>query len=211
MADDIQNIGTGVEIFPQSLVPNFMAEPTVNFQVSRDLRSYEGTATEIDILTLFTPWIAKVRFDFDNKIDEYNFINFFHNRIGMLEKFWFIHPKGTFELKDPLVSGESTLVCYPNLFNLLSLGIERIYLRLINGDLIVRQVVNCTYSSVTDEMNLELATQINRDIDPEDITNFGRFLLVRYNNDTLRINYESDGHGIAEVNLYELVREYETL
>lgn len=207
MADDYQDIGSGIELFPYT--PNWQSRPGSTLSIARDVRKYSGTAVEIDQLTTKTPFVSDATFLLDGHERIYEIVDFFVSRLARVGRFWYRHPTAGFTLKEFAGVGGSNLVCYPNLANLLFEGHERIYLRYnASGDYMSRKVNNVSYDDVDDDISLTLNTILDRDTDPGDVQEFGRLLLCRLDIDTLTINFEADGIGVVKLRFYELVEEY---
>lgn len=207
MADDWQDIGSGIEIFP--IDPNWISSPETNVLVARDIRRYPGTATEVDVLQEKTPFQVTCQFLLDTDADNYDFIDFFATHYARVHRFWFKHPKRSFTLKKNSNAGGGSIYAYPNFANLVFQGYERIYIRFkSSGDYMSRKVVSALYNDLNDEVELVLDTVLDRQVTVGDVAEFGRLLLGRYDIDTLTIKYQSNGVGVGQIKFYELVEEY---
>lgn len=205
MADDWQDIGSGIDLFP--LEPNWASEPETTINIARDLRKYEGTATEVDVLTSKTPIGVDCQFLLTTDEENYTFIDFFVSHKARLNRFWFKHPKRAFTLKEFAAAGSDQIKVNPNFSNLMIQGYERTYINVL-GEYISRQITGAIYDEVNDHVILTLNTITDRDLYPEQIYEFGYLILCRYDIDTLTLDYESDCVSVAKVKFYELVEEY---
>lgn len=207
MADDYQDIGSGIELFPYS--PNWQTNPDSNLNLARDLRSYSGTVVEVDQLTTMTPFTSDATFLVETHERIYEIVDFFVNHLARVHRFWYHHHASGFTLKEFAGVGGSSLVCYPNLANLFFEGHERIYLRYkASGDYMSRKVNSVSYDDIDDDIALTLNTVLDRNTDPADIEEFGRLILCRFDIDSLTIRFEADGLGVLRIRFYELVEEY---
>lgn len=207
MADDYQDIGSGIEVFP--ITPNWTAGPTVAMTISRDLRKHPGTQTEINQVTDFVPFRADAQFMCENHERLYELIDFFVGRKARVERFWLRVPMTGFTLKEDAISGAASLVCEPNVANLAFLGHERIYLRYkASEDTMSRKVNSVTYDDIDDDVTLVLNTVLDRDTNVADVVEFGRLILCRFDIDTLTLKFPADGFGTMRLQFYEVIQEY---
>lgn len=208
MADDLDDVGT-VEFFP--FTPNFVSSPNTNLSLLRDLKEYPGTTKEIGQVEEEIPIQCSCKFELDNMDDISSMFDFFHSKRGMAIKFWFRHPAQAFSIKEGIVNGNNTMVCYPNFSQFVYQGFERIYFELASGDLLARKVNGIVYDDVDDDITVSLNTTFDRDLTSDDIINIGRLILCRFDNDILRTNCASSQHLSFKLDFYELVREYSTI
>jgi hypothetical protein len=209
VADDLQEIGSGVPVFP--LYPNWAKEPNTTIGIVRKIVEFRGTAQTLISFLEEVPITFDAGFTMTTKEDEYNFIDFFNARRGKNQKFWVQHPKIAFELKASAGTGATSLNCYWNAAESNYVGFERIYILMKTGDLITRHIQNVTYNEITDVMQIDFATGLDRDLNLDNYWRIGRFLLCRYDEDALNMKHKTDLVSEASVRFYELIREYSLL
>lgn len=209
MSDSLLDIGVGEYIFP--LTPNWVTLPTNNFMITRYLFEYRGTSSKIEEQNEEVPIIFQARFDTSDKENEYDLIEFFHNTYGRTKRFWIRYPKTMFDLTEAAANGNDFLRCQPDNFQLIHAGHERIYILMNDGDIITRHVTGASYSEANDEVTLNLATAIDRDVTLTNYTEIGRFLLVRFDSDEFVLKLDSDNRVQMAQKFQELVRDYSDL
>jgi hypothetical protein len=208
VADSLLDIG-GEDVFPLDL--NWSSRPKQNFNMSRYLRNYAGTITEIEEKNPENPIIFQASADIYDKETEYDYLTFLHNRRGRTVRFWIKHPKDLFVVKDDLANGSVAIICEENNAHLSFQGFERIYLETVDGDIITRHVSSIVHDAANEEVQLNLATAIDRDLPTDDILVCGRFLLVRFDDDRNRMKIYTDHHVSFTQRFFELVKEYSEL
>jgi hypothetical protein len=207
MANDFEDIDyPNIPIFP--LLPNWASEPGSEILLARTIHEYRGTAQRLISFTPDVPISFDASFTTYNKEDEYLLIDFYNNRKGKNERFWSYHPKIAFELKQDMGSGATALVCLPNYAEAQYQGYERIYIVMNDGDILTRKVNNVIYDDLQDELSVEIATALDRDIDEDGYTRIGRFLLSRFDEDELNLNHKTSLTTETDLRFYELVQEY---
>lgn len=208
MADDYQDIGTGIEVFP--FTPNWVSRPKSKWVIARDLRVFPGTLTEVDTLSTRAPFDCEAGFLLINMSDVYDMIDFFYNRKARVYRFWFRNPVESFSLKEASNAGGAGLICFPNLADVFYEGYERIYLRYKDtGDYMSRKVNNIIYDDNDNDIELILNTVLARSTTPDNVEEFGRLTLCRFDIDTLTLNMKSNTVAEVQLKFHELVREYE--
>lgn len=208
MADSLLDIG-GEPIF--EFTPNWASRPKQSFQITRYLNQYSGTATEISEKNPEVPIDIEAQFEFPTKEDEYNFLTFIHGRIGRVNRFWFKWPKQLFTIKTALSNGSTQIIVHKDNSSLSLQGYERIYLDLSSGDTITRHVTTATLDDPNEEVELDLATGVDRDIAIDEVLQFGRILLVRLDEDLIRLSIENNFASYTTLRFHELVKEYSEL
>lgn len=200
-------MGSSPIYFP--LVPDWSQLPSLSFGISRDLVSFAGTAAVLSSITDLTPLSFELSFMTNTKEDEYNLLTFLHQVMGKSKRFWIEYPIKQFELTGTALSGSSSIEVEPNGFNKISQGNERCFWAMNNGDLIVRKIDEANYDSDTDVLTLVIDTDLDRDIAPTDYFIFGRFLLCRLDEDTIKQEIESDLVSNWSMKFTELPAEYD--
>jgi hypothetical protein len=208
MADSLLDIGTE-EVFP--LEPNWATKPGHTYTMTRYLNQHPGTVTEISQKNPESPWVVTARFDIQSKEEEFELLSFIKDREGRVGKFWFKHPKNMFSIKDALSNGSTQVIVYEDNFHLISQGYERIYIELLTGDIITRHVSSADWDEDNEEVQLNLATGVDRDIAVDEVLRIGRFLLVRFDDDMFRFDLDTDHKSMIRLRFKELVKEYSDL
>jgi len=207
MADDLDGLG-GLNLFP--LEPNWERNPASGFKVARYFQSYPGSAQTLEQLTADVPISFTLEFMTPTKEDEYNLLDFYHERLGRLERFWIKYPIQTFVLKEDHNTGASALKCYPNLAENIMRGDERIFIEMHDGDIITKELTEVSYSVGDDATSLALDTSTDRDLTADNGNHWliGRLLLARFEQDTMKIAAKSNEVSTVGLKFYELVKEY---
>lgn len=194
-----------------SWTPNWTSLPNAALDLARLLTEYPGTVQILDRITDDVPLSFTGTFLLDTRATEYAILDFFIARRGRLERFWVQHPVKCFTLKATAGSGSTAMRCSPNRAPDVFSGVERIYIHMKSGDVLTRQVSSATYDTINDEVDLVLASPLDRAITTTNHDGFGRLLLARFDNDALVQKIESDGVGEVDLGFQELVREYAEL
>jgi len=135
-------------------------------------------------------------------------VEFFEQMCGRLNRFWLPIWKKDFTLAGPVSSGSTTVKITRCYFKEAFQGYERIWFRFKNGDNVVRKVASIGLEGDLEVLTLE--SPVDRQINDEDLLCFSRFVLVRFEEDTLAYDYQKDpAVAKAEVVFRELVQEYE--
>jgi hypothetical protein len=208
MADSLLDIGAE-PVFP--LEPNWISTPKQSFNITRYLNQYPGTISEISEMNPEVPISLEAEFDLKSKEDEFTFITFIHTHLGRCVRFWFRWPKTLFTVKDPMSNGSVGMVVHKDNSSLSLQGYERIYILLTNGDVVTRHITNAVLDDANNEVELTMATALDRDIALADIDRVGRFLLVRFDEDLFRLKIINDHKSTVNLRFQELVKEYAEL
>jgi len=206
--DSLLDIGGETE-FP--FLMDWSTNPINKFQITRNLFEYRGTASKIEQQNPETPINVEADFYFENKEAEYTFLDFIHGRIGKTKRFWLRHPKQMFRLTEGVSNGSVVMRCEPNNFDLFHVGHERIYIEMNTGDTLTRHVENATYDSVNEELNLEIASAIDRSIDLTNYYIIGRYYLMRFDVDAFRLKIISNTKSQISLRFVEVIRDYDAL
>ena len=207
MADSITAMGSSPIYFP--LVPDWSNPPKIGYGISRDLIQFAGTASILKATATVVPLKFELSFITTNKDDEYDLLGFLHSIRGKNKRFWIEYPIKQFELKNDANSGATSLECYNNGFEKISKDNERIFFAMKSGDLIVRKVTDSNYDSSTEVLTLVIDSALDRDIGASDYFIFGRFLLVRSEDDTISQEIETNELSAWSMKLVELPNEYD--
>lgn len=206
MADSLLDIGTE-QIFPFS--PNWIKDPKQSIVMTRFLKSYPGTATEIEELNKEAPIKQEFSFTVYNKADELALLSFIHDHKGRIIRFWIKYQAQSFKLSQPITINAPNFYVEHNDFNLSYVGYERIFFEMNNGDIITRHITAVTEAG--DELLLDVNSTFDRDIGLTDYVTLSRIVLARFDDDDFTFNIETD--VVSEINMrfYELVKEYSEL
>lgn len=207
MVDSLDGLGSG-EMFP--LMPNWVMNPTTNLMVGRYYQTHPGSSFIIEELTPDVPMVIELGFMLE-KEDENTLLNFFHERKGMLQRFWIKDPKNAFVLKETATLGSSVLKCEPNSAQDSMRGDERIWIEMVDGDILTREVTSVDYYAPDDEVQVSLNTTVDRDVTLTNHIIIARLLLARFAFDTLEIKGQSNIIGETNIRFRELVKEYTTV
>lgn len=205
MADDYDDVGT-FEIFP--FTPNWGKRISRDLILGRFIQKYLGTSSALVSYTDNVPEVVKIGITIYTKEDEYNFIDFYVNHKGKLNKFWLRSPVREFTLKEPAVSGSGAILVHRNGAVSQYQGYERIWILMNDGDILGRKVANVTDDAINDRYSLTLGTPLDRDLTVSNHVLIARLLLGRFNEDSLINDYETDRVSEEVMLFQELVKEY---
>lgn len=208
MPDSLLDIG-GEEELP--VEPNWESLPQNELQINRFLFEYRGTASEISEKNPEVPIVFEASFDLTNIVDYYTFLEFIHNHIGRVKRFWLRYPKQMFIPVEGVSTGSVNIVCEANDFHLVHVGHERIFIETTDGSTITRHVTNASYDEADNELTITVATPIDRDISVDEFFRVGRYLLVRFDDDNFKLRLYSDMNMEISQRMVELIRDYDDL
>lgn len=210
MANDFDDIDyPNIPIFP--MFPNWAVVPSSDIVLARTILEYRGSAQRLIPFTGDVPISYNAKYTAYNKEEEYGAIDFWNERKGKKERFWTYHPRLAFEIKYDIGAGATSLACYHNYAESQYQGYERIYILMNNGDILTKHVTNVTYDELQDELVVELATQLDRDVTLTNHYRIGRFLLSRFDEDEMTLTHLTDGATEFNARFYELVKEYDEI
>jgi len=202
MADELYNLES-ISIFP--FTHNWVNNIGIEYQMNRDTTQFFGTGTDILIYSSLHNLFFSIDLTLKTKEDIYNLLDFFNTKKGQLQKFWVYGSRNEFELAIDKPAMSNDLYIYDNGFDLNFYGNERIYLQLKNGDILTRLVTNV--SKVSNTLKLEVST-IVREIEKEDILQFGRIYLCRFAKDVLNLSYKTENICSTQLDFVEVIKEY---
>lgn len=208
MADNIVDVGTTpVWRLDKNNRINWREKPRSDFDLSRTLLQFEGSTTQMVVITEDLPAKLEFAVTIRDKASEKQFIDEFVARKGQWGKFWFPLPSNRFTLHTSQAQNSSVLVFKKNEWKYL--GYERIYLKMNNGDLITRKVTAVSVDEIAGTQTLTLATVTDRLIDPASVLICSFLLLCRLEQDLLEMDFISATASETKIKLVELVREYD--
>lgn len=189
--------------------PTWSSTPSTSVALSRLLTEFPGTVQELDQIVDHAPIQFEAGFIVDSKTDETAFVAFFNARRGRNQRFWIRHPKIHFTLHATATSGSTQIVCEANDAHRQYQGYERIYIRMLTGDTLTRQVTTATYDSGAGTVALTLASPLDRNVTTTNQDRIGRLLLVRFDDDSLVQHYRARDVWETDLSFTELVNEYD--
>ena len=205
MGNSIEGIGSISTMW--LIPPDWAKEVSTDFEFSRILLKYPGTALQVISENEKVPMKIEYQFSHFNKTEENTFLSFFVDRQGRLKKFWIPTWVNRFELVSNMPTASTYLPTKNVHFKVLYGGYERFFIEFHNGDLLTRQIVSITDVSET-VTNLVFTTPLDRDVNIADINIFGLFLLVRFDIDKCRFGFFNTKTSKSIVRVKELIREY---
>jgi len=202
--DSLQGLADNNKILLRE--PNWIQLPKGDFDLSREVNQYTGTT--LNIYKLIDETISELTYLYTNldKESEYYFTKFFNDRKGKHKKFWVPYWKNPFKLQSDISSGDKILTINNCYYNRIDFGYERIFFKLKNNTIITRQVTAVLQRGLNED--IILTTAIDRDIKISDIKFFSRLLLVRFNNDSMKLKFYSDDKSDATFTFRELPFEH---
>lgn len=208
MTDSYEDLGSFTLKFPSNL--NWEENPSSEIDISRYLYSPDGSSFLLEQITGSAPIRLKKKLTLYSRSELYTLVDFFNrNTFGELRPFWIFHPKTAFTLKQDSLSGSSELYCNYNGFELQAQGYERIYIKMIDGSILTRKITSGSYSETNNLIILNLETPLDRDITLDNHLIIGRYLLVRFEGESLEISYINDLVSETTLQFLEVVKEYD--
>jgi len=202
MADSLTSLSP-FEVFP--LEPNWARSPAPGLIYARHLEVYAGTSAGLDSITDFTPFTVRSGFSLERS-ENYDLVDFFVNRRGRWGKYWLKSLRSAFTLRVDMPSGSTILSVYDNGAYEAFEGHERIYIEMMDGDLITRHVINVL--EVAEGLSLVLDVQLDRDVTLTNHWIIGRLMLGRFDIDKISFKHKSDAVSEAQLRFIELPTEY---
>lgn len=211
MANDISTSFNDRQMFLTQ--PNWGEDITSRVAIERRILDQLGGVKTISQINTDAPITVDSDFTLSDREAIYDMLDFFKNRKGGTESFWFLHPSRFFTLKQKYVSGSNHLVVERNYSDLWTQALPSqydwgIYIYMKSGDLICRKVTGIT--DETDHSKVYLDETISRNIALDKYRIIGRTLVGRFNQDQLKINFTTQGFGRTPLKLEENYREFDT-
>lgn len=213
MADSYPTADVGaVGSFPRfPLEPNWVSAPSTQLSMLRRVLQFRGTSHHLETLTDDVPITTEMRFTIFTLADYNSLMGHFATARGRVNRFWVKCPVRHFEMKTNANNGSSQLILYPNNFDLQYQGYERIFIEMSDGDILARHVTAATYNSVDDQLEISINTALDRDLTTTNHIIIGRYLLVRFDSDELRLEAVTDQVCSTTLAFTELVTEYDEI
>lgn len=203
MADSLEDL-EGWDIFP--IEPNWATRPDVDFELAKIIIRFMGSSAKMESYTEDVPEAWNFGFT-PNKQEEYDLIDFFVGKYGMNGRFWMKIPATEFTLYSTALSGSTELRVENNYAHRIYQGRERIWIDMINNDVVTREVTDTTEE--TDYLSLSLGTSLDRQIDATNHFKICRLLLCRFDEDALIMQFDQDHYPSITLRVRELPNEYE--
>lgn len=179
---------------------NWATSPKYNFLNSMKILQFEGTVQDFFENDSRMPQTFQAEFTPITRQEEYNILNFFKSRKGMIERFWLpIYPE-FFTLHSDVSAISTQITIEKNLF---SWSGERVFIETLLGDLWTAKVTDEVQDVNTTD--LILASAAGREILVADVNTFGILLLCRFDKDTLSFSYETDTVSKVSVDVKEVL------
>ena len=205
MSDSLLNLGSTSVWRLDKTYMNWRERPKSNFDLARELVVFDGTATQLVVLSEDQPQNLEFLVTIRNKAEENQFLTDFLARKGQYERFWFTHPSNRFTLFSIVSPNANVVTLVKNNFEYR--GYERIYFLLAGGDLVTRKITNLVKNDET--MDIYLESPIDRQIEPSNVVLLSFMLLCRLAIDELEIRHISTEISETNIKILELVGEYD--
>jgi hypothetical protein len=187
--------------------PNWASAPQREFDLNRVIHQDGATTVEITSLNDLLPYTLKCEYTNVNKAEEKELLEWFEARQARTQRFWTPSWKELYTLSyDANMYDDHLVIENAGCFDAFQ-GQERIFILTHDGDLITRHVTSVAVGPANTEL-LYLSTVLQRDVLVSQVAWFGRFLLVRFDKDSLNMKYETTHVSEVDVQLRELIREY---
>jgi len=206
MPDSLTGLGTNTTIF--RIEPNWRRPVTYENLLSSRVLGYPGTVQEVLSFSEDIPIVLQARFTNLSKEEENSLLEFFYNQQGRLKAFWILGDTKQFELTQIIPQNSSVLYVEDQGFADIYRGYERIYLDMVNGDLITRKIISVTEGPGQGELTLQLDTVTDRQIQKGDYRKFGLLYFVRFDRDKITVTYGSNSTSDVTLSFRELCKEY---
>lgn len=186
--------------------PDWTEEVLLQGLLSKTLMQYGGSVGQLWIDNYEMPKRLKMKFFIDGKTEEKELLDFFETQLGRCGKFWVPTWLNQFTLNANIGSADTIITVANHNFSNVYQGYERLFIYLSNGDIIVRKIAACVESG--DNEILSISSAIGRDITASEILCFGLFILARFDNDKIDLEYVTSTYSKTTLQFYELIREY---
>lgn len=196
------DLGSGISIFPFDA--NWTQDLQTKVLQARTLYKTAGTIVTPLQQSLERPKQLEKGFVLEGA-EIYQMIDFWNNRQGRYNKFWLYGEYTSFRVIQDISAGDLSIACAYNQFEKIYKGYERLYIKTVAGDYYTRKIS----SAVKTAGNLVLGmTATSTNITVSDVEIIGRILLVRFEEDSLKVKYISRDVAEVSVAFTELVQEY---
>jgi hypothetical protein len=212
VADDKQDVGA-FTFFPYEAKLDWGVEPQSMFGMHRRVIRYPGTIHSIESINPWVPMEFKGVVHLHSQKEIGEFQDWFETTLGRVNKFWIKYYQNSFTLYEDVALASSFYRIVPNQYYINFQGHERVFMDLINGDVITRHVTAVVEESSEPPLyyQLTIATTSDRVIATTDVVKFGRLMLVRLDQDRVDIEFENRQMATAELSFREMIHEYDEI
>ena len=183
--------------------------PQSQLEPSRSFVSEPGTRKGVVTHSTNLPLKFSYGFTLIDRSEIYEMLEFFTAVRGQLTPFWWCMEQNLFAPSADFLTGQTVLSIEDNGFVEDFAGYERIFMRLISGDLLTYQVDDVASGlNPGDPMSVTIETALDRDVDASDIDMFGKLLFCRLDTDELSMSYKTSDIAECSLEFIELVEEY---
>jgi hypothetical protein len=210
MADWINNLA-GLELF--SKLPNWASPPSRNWELGRDTIRYNLGVASLRERTIHHGKEIVYQMLMNDKTDEYDLTKFFHDRCGMLNRFWLPIRFNDIILDESvptpgvpfIYSGSTVIPIIDNGYSITDQSSRRLNIETVYGDRLVVGINSATSTEIN------ISVPIDRDIFPGDVTLTSNLALVRFDHNNLEFSFLSDSLSECQLSFKELSNEYPEL
>ena len=186
--------------------PDWSEEVALQGLLSKTVMQYGGSSWQLWVENYEIPKRLKMKFFINSKVKEKELLDFFTTQMGRCNKFWIPTWLTQFTPLDDINDIDVTIPVQNHQFTQNYRGYERLFILLHNGDMLVRKITGVSVVDV-DEV-LTISSALGRDIQTTDIAHCGLFMLARFDNDKIDLEYVTSTYSKTTLKFYELIREY---
>lgn len=207
MADDLVGLGSAL-LYEHTI--NWREAPKYDYQgdPQRQVLGFEGTVKALFNLSEDKPQILEFTTTLCTMADRKLLLDHYRSVKGQWGRWWLLSPLALFEFATPgqVALGSTRFTVNRTDFDFR--GFERVYLLLANGDIITRPIDAYTLDELAGTADIDFVTPTDRIIETSEVLLFSLALLVRYDIDVLKVDYNTDHVGEVSIRCLELVKEY---
>jgi len=219
MANDHTGL-SGFELFPLEF--NWASSPKINYDIMNIKKIYQKTSTSTEIMAFSEsmPYSLNSELLIKSKKEEKTLLDFFDFCKGRLKKFWVTNPLSNFKQYSTAFKSQSFFNIYPNNMEAWFTGNERIHI-FNDQNSAIKKIINVERYPIGSEKSMYPTRNYDYDflnlqfdynlLDDWFLTddNQIRFLkLVRFDQDDLVLQYNTDSTLTVSLKFQELVYEY---
>ena len=206
MADSWLNLGSLATRFEER--PNWITPAKTSTTINSELLRYFPSAVDITELNINGSALA-FEYGFENmkRKQAYTVLDFFGGRVGRLMRFWVPVWTNMFTLYANITNGDNNIKINSVLFSSTAITTyQRIFIYTKAGDSISRRCATVADGVGYEQLNL--ASNMDRDLTQGDIEIFSVLALARLDIDTLEMVHQSSDICSTVLRFVELVGEY---